>query len=412
MADTFTSAAALLAHKSPVDPVVGLRPHLIQARARRVLAAFPGDVLYAVKCNDAPEVLRALWAGGVREFDTASIGEVRAVKALLPRARCHFMHPVKSVGAIAEAYHDHGVRRFVFDHPDELAKIVAATGCADDLELFVRLAVPGEGALLALTGKFGVGVEDAGALVRAARGYARTVGLTFHVGSQCVDPAAYGRAMALAAEVVRQVGPVDDLDVGGGFPARYLGDEPEFEAFVAAIREAVARHGLTCRLQCEPGRVLVADGASALARVELRRDDSLYLNDGVYGNLAELKWIGPQFPMRLVRAPGRATAAAPASTCSARPATASTRMPGPHWLPADTDEGDWVEVGMMGAYSNALKTGFNGFASEKLAILSDGGWYLGGPARRPARLCRWRPDQAERIEQRPGLDQVRGRDPR
>ena len=173
-------------------------------------------------------MLRALWDGGVREFDTASIGEVRAVKGLLPRARCHFMHPVKSIGAIAEAYHDHGVRRFVFDHPDELAKIVAATGCAEDLELFVRLAVPGEGALLALTGKFGVGVEDAGALVRAARGYAKLVGLTFHVGSQCVDPLAYGRAMTLAAEVVRQVGPVDDLDVGGGFPARYLGDEPEF----------------------------------------------------------------------------------------------------------------------------------------------------------------------------------------
>jgi ornithine decarboxylase len=381
MADTFISAAALLAHKSPVDPVVGLRPHLIQARARRVLAAFPGDVLYAVKCNDAPEVLQALWDGGVREFDTASIREVRAVKSLLPRALCHFMHPVKSVGAIAEAYHDHAVRRFVFDHPDELAKIVAATGCADDLELFVRLAVPGEGSLLALTGKFGVGVEDAGALVRAARGYARTVGITFHVGSQCVDPAAYGRAMALTAEVMRQVGPVDDLDVGGGFPARYLGDEPEFEAFVAVIREAAARYGLGCRLQCEPGRLLVADGASALSRVELRRDDSLYLNDGVYGNLAELKWIGPHFPMRLVRPPrasdgGRTGFDLFGPTCDSVDA-----MPGPHWLPADTDEGDWVEVGMMGAYSNALKTGFNGFASGKLAILSDAGWYLGGRER-------------------------------
>ena len=381
MADTFTSAAALLAHKSPVDPVVGLRPHLIQARARRVLAAFPGGVLYAVKCNDAPEVLRALWAGGVREFDTASIGEVRAVRALLPRARCHFMHPVKSVGAIAEAYHEHGVRRFVFDHPDELAKIVAATGCAEDLELFVRLAVPGEGALLALTGKFGVGVEDAGALVRAARGYARVVGLTFHVGSQCVDPLAYGRAMALAAEVVRQVGPVDDLDVGGGFPARYLGDEPEFEAFVAVIREAMGRHGLSCRLQCEPGRVLVADGASALARVELRRDDSLYLNDGVYGNLAELKWIGPRFPMRLVRAARASDGGRTGFDLFGPTCDSIDSMPGPHWLPADTDEGDWVEVGMMGAYSNALKTGFNGFSSGKLAILSDGGWYLGGRRR-------------------------------
>jgi ornithine decarboxylase len=386
MADTFSSAAALLAHRSPVDPVVGLRPHLIQARARRILAAFPGDVLYAVKCNDAPEVLQALWAGGVHQFDTASIGEVRAVKALLPQARCHFMHPVKSVGAVAEAYHEHGVRRFVFDHPDELAKIVAATGCADDLELFVRLAVPGEGAMLALTGKFGVGVDDAGSLVRAARGYGRTVGITFHVGSQCVDPAAYTRAIALAAAVVRQVGPVDDLDVGGGFPARYLGDEPEFEAFVAAIRESVSRHGLACRLQCEPGRALVADGASTLARVELRRGDSLYLNDGVYGNLAELKWIGPRFPMRLVRAPRASDGGRTGFDLFGPTCDSVDSMPGPHWLPADTDEGDWVEVGMMGAYSNALKTGFNGFGSERMAILADGGWYLGEPARRPARM--------------------------
>ena len=391
MADTFTSAAALLAHTSPSGPVVGLRPHLIRARARRMLAAFPGAVLYAVKCNDTPEVLRALWAGGVREFDTASIGEVRAVRGLLPQATCHFMHPVKSVGAIAEAYHDHGVRRFVFDHPDELAKIVAATGCADDLELFVRLAVPGEGALLALTGKFGVGVADAGALVRAARGYARSVGLTFHVGSQCVDPTAYARAIGLAAEVIGLVGPVEDLDVGGGFPARYRGDEPAFETFVAVIREAVARHGLSCRLQCEPGRALVADGASALARVELRRDESLYLNDGVYGNLAELKWIGPQFPMRLVRPPrasdgGRIGFDLYGPTCDS-----IDSMPGPHWLPADTDEGDWVEVGMMGAYSNALKTAFNGFSSEQHALLSDEGWYLGrrdgAPVERERRIA-------------------------
>ena len=216
MADTFSSAAALLLHRSEVDPVLCLRPHLIRARARRMVDAFPGDMLYAVKCNDAPEVLRALWAGGVRHFDTASIGEVRLVRRLLPDARCHFMHPVKSLEAIAEAYHEHGVRRFVLDHADELAKIVVATDCARDLELFVRLAVPGEGAVLSLTGKFGVGVAEAAELVRRARAHAAEIGLTFHVGSQCVDPLAYARAIELAAAVTRRAGPVDHLDVGGG----------------------------------------------------------------------------------------------------------------------------------------------------------------------------------------------------
>src|SRR4051794_1294048 len=188
MADTFTSAAALLARHSPVDPVVGLRPHLIRARARRMLATFPGDVLYAVKCNDAPEVLTALWAGGVREYDTASIGEVRAVRRLLPQARCHFMHPVKATAAIAEAYREHGVRRFVCDHPDELAKIVAAIGGPTDPELFVRLAVPGDGAVLALAGKFGAGVAGGAAPVRAARGHARGGRPPLPLRPPCVGP--------------------------------------------------------------------------------------------------------------------------------------------------------------------------------------------------------------------------------
>ncbi len=377
MADTFSSAAALLVHRSPVDPVLCLRPHLVRARARRVVDAFPGGVLYAVKCNDAPEVLRALWAGGVREFDTASIGEVRLVKSLFPDARCHFMHPVKSAEANAEAYHAHGVRRFVLDHAGELAKIIGATGGAGDLELFVRLAVPGEGAVLALTGKFGVPVAEAAALLRSARPHARAVGLTFHVGSQCVEPAAYVRAIELAAEVVRRAGAIDHLDVGGGFPAIYQGDEPVFERFVAVIVEAVRRRGLSCALQCEPGRALVADGASVLARVELRRGGGLYLNDGVYGNLAELKWIGPRFPMRLVRQ-GRLSAAAPPAAFDLYGPTCDSvdSMPGPHWLPADAREGDWIEVGMMGAYSNALKTRFNGFESDHLAFIEDDGWYL------------------------------------
>ena len=382
MVQSYRSAAALLLARSPVDPVVCFRPHLIEARARRIVAAFPGDVLYAVKCNDHPEVLKALWAGGVREFDTASIGEVRAVKELLPDALCRFMHPVKGAEAIAEAYHVHGVRRFVFDHADELAKIVAATGGgADDLELFVRVAVPGDGAVLTLTGKFGVPVDEAATLVRAARAHARRVGLTFHVGSQCVDPAAYTRAVALCGEVARRAGGVDDLDVGGGFPAAYKGDEPEFEAFVAAIVRAVVKEGLgACALQCEPGRVLVADGASVLARVELRRESGLYLNDGVYGNLAELKWIGPYFPLRLVRPEGRAAAVGRQLAFDLYGPTCDSidSMPGPHWLPADALEGDWVEVGMMGAYSNALSTRFNGFGSDRVAFVRDAGWYLTG----------------------------------
>jgi ornithine decarboxylase len=383
MVQAFSGAAALLAIRNPVDPVLCLRPRVLAATARRIVDAFPGDVLYAVKCNDQPLVLESLWAGGVHQFDTASIAEVRLVRERLPDAACHFMHPVKSPEAIAEAYHRHGVRRFVFDHADELDKIAEATAGADDLELFLRLSVPGDGAVLTLTGKFGVDVGQAPGLLRAARGRARAVGLTFHVGSQCVDTAAFARAIALAAAVVREAGPVGHLDVGGGFPAAYQGHEPSFEAFVRTIQLEARRHRLACRLQCEPGRALVAAGASVLARVELRRGRALYLNDGVYGNLAELKWIGPHFPMRVVRDGARAVEHEAfdlfGPTCDS-----IDSMPGPHWLPVDTAEGEWLEIGMMGAYSNALKTRFNGFASAEPAVLDDAPWYLGAANAKPA----------------------------
>ena len=377
MADTYRSAAALLSRRLPEAPVVCIRPHLVEARARRILSAFPGDVLYAVKCNDTPLVLEALWRGGVRHFDTASIGEIRDVKALLPDAKCHFMHPVKSADAIAEAYHQHGIRRFVFDHADELSKIMAATDGAPDLELFVRLAVPGQGALLTLTGKFGVDSDEATRMLRLARPHAKSLGITFHVGSQCLVPDAYAAAIALASDVARRAGGIDDLDVGGGFPAIYQGDEPGFEMFVRSITRAVREHGFAgVRLQAEPGRVLVADGASVLTKVELRRNDQLYINDGVYGNLAELKWIGPKFPVRVVRPSGAVHGCQRAFDLFGPTCDSIDSMPGPHWMSEQVAEGDWIEVGMMGAYSNALRTNFNGFDETKLAIIGDTGWYL------------------------------------
>ena len=378
MVRSYRSVEALLCHRSSASPVVCLRPHLIRARASAMVGAFPGDVLYAVKCNDAPEVLRALWDGGVRQFDTASLAEIRAVRTALPGAACHFMHPVKSAEAIDEAYRRHGVRRFVLDHMDELQKILAVTGMAQDLELIVRLAVPGEGAMLSLTGKFGVPVEDAVDLLRAARRHARSTGLTFHVGSQCVDVRAFTHAIRLVGEVVRRAGAVDHLDVGGGFPARYAGDEPEFAAFVAVIEDTLLEQGLDgTALQCEPGRMLVADGASVLTRIELRRGQALYLNDGVYGNLAELKWVGPRFPLRLLRDGAEVEAPEAGFDLFGPTCDSIDSMPGPHRVAGSAMAGDWIEVGMMGAYSTALSTRFNGFASDAMVVVEDAGWYLG-----------------------------------
>ena len=376
MIQSFSSAAALFHASGNEAPVLGFRRQTMRSRVRSTIESFPGDVLYAVKCNANPYVLQALYEGGLRHFDTASIEEIRLVRGLFTDAHCHFMHPVKSRLAIDEAYFVHGVRRFVVDHGSELDKILDVTSDAEDLEIFIRLAVPGDGAVLALTGKFGAGLDEAAVLLRRAKAVAASTGLTFHVGSQMLDPFAYARAIKIAADVAARAGGVDQLDVGGGFPANYVGNEPQFDEFVNVIEDAVAAHGFAhCRLQCEPGRLLVADGASVIAKVEMRRGNSLFINDGVYGHLAELKWVGPQFPTRLIRVGQGARTGGHAFDLFGPTCDTIDSMPGPHWLPADAQEGDWIEFGMMGAYSNALATRFNGFGEAEHVWLEDEPWY-------------------------------------
>lgn len=370
MVQSFASARALVTSIAPTEAILALRPERAQSRARAVRSSFAGDVLYAVKCNDHPVMLWALYEGGITGFDVASLDEIERVRAVAPESACHYMNPVKSAESIDIAYRRHRIRRFAFDHRDELSKIVQMTDGAADLELMLRIAVPGDAALLSLSGKFGAYPEEAPALLRAARRVGREVGITFHVGSQCTSPHAFAEAIRIVGEIVAVAGPIDHLDVGGGFPALYVGDEPTFEAYAGVIEATAAAAGLTCALQCEPGRALVADCASAIARVELRKRNQLFLNDGVYNNLAELKWLGPCFPMNLVRP----SVAQPVGFDLFGPTCDSIdSMPGPHWLPADVAAHDYVEIGMLGAYSSVFRTRFNGLGSSRCVILDDAG---------------------------------------
>ncbi len=240
------SIDAVVARERPAEPLVCLRPAVIAGAARCFIAAFPGDVLYAVKCNPEPRVLRAVWAGGVHHFDCASLPEIALVRKLLPGAEVHFMHPVKARHAIHAAYHEHDVTDFAFDSAEELEKILQETvpvglvGAPPTLGLFVRLAVT-QGGAYDLSGKFGVGADEAAALLRAARPHAARLGIAFHVGSQCLDPAVYAQAMELAAEAVALAEvAVDIVDVGGGFPVSYPdGTPPPLDAYVAAISEGM-----------------------------------------------------------------------------------------------------------------------------------------------------------------------------
>ena len=374
------SVDTVVARARPTDPMLCLRPAAIAAAARRFVGSFPGDVLYAVKCNPELRVLRALWAGGVRHYDCASLAEVALVRKLLPAAELHFMHPVKARPAIHEAFHRYGVSDFALDSADELAKILQETvpvGLVGDppiLGLFVRLALPKGDAVLDLSGKFGAALEEAVDLLRAARPHAARLGVTFHVGSQCLEPGAYARAIALAGEVASCGVAVDIVDVGGGFPVSYPDmTPPPLGGYIAAIATAASALPTAVRLWAEPGRALVAGGGSLVLQVQLRRDDALFVNDGVYGSLSDAGALGFRFPARRIRLGEADGTAAPFAdfaffgpTCDR-----ADRMGGPFRLPADMREGDWVELGQLGAYGACLRTQFNGFGRGDLVEVAD-----------------------------------------
>jgi ornithine decarboxylase len=379
-AATLPTVDAVVARLRPDEPLLCLRPSTVASASRQFVAAFPGDVLYAVKCNPEPRVLRAVSAGGVRHFDCASLAEIALVRRVLPGAEVHFMHPVKSRGAIRRAFHEFGVTDFAFDSVDELAKIVQETvslglvGAPATLGLFVRLAVK-QGGAYDLSGKFGVGGDAAAALLRAARPHAARLGVAFHVGSQCLDPAAYVRAIDLAAEAIARSGvAVEIVDVGGGFPVSYPDSvPPPIGDYVAAIAEAAGHLGDGVRLWAEPGRALVAGGASVVAQVQLRRDRALYINDGVYGSLSDAGHPGFRFPCRRLGSEASMTDDAALVTFELFGPTCDSadHMRGPFLLPADMREGEWIELGQLGAYGACLRTRFNGFDGGELVEVAD-----------------------------------------
>jgi ornithine decarboxylase len=350
-----------------------LRPHAARRAARFFIEKFPGRSLYAVKANPSPELLRILWDEGVTHYDVASIAEVRLVNETLPEAVLCFMHPVKAEEAIREAY-ARGVRTFSLDTMDELEKIVWATGGADDLNLCVRIRVSSDHSKLSLASKFGAEPGEMKALLFAARQAADALGICFHVGSQAMTPAAYSEAMErVRAAIVEAAVTVDIVDVGGGFPSVYPGMEPPaLEAYFDVISKAFESLPISysAELWCEPGRALCAEYASVLVRVEKRRGDTLYINDGAYGALFDAAHIGWRFPVKLVREEDSDARDMPFSfygpTCDDL-----DHMAGPFHLPADVGPGDYVEIGMLGAYGCAMRTGFNGFGSAARVIVED-----------------------------------------
>ena len=367
-------AAADIAKLAPERPVTLLRPHAARRAARYFVEKFAGKSMYAVKANPSPELIRLLWESGITHFDVASIAEVRLVAGVAPEATLCFMHPVKAPEAIAEAYFNYGVRTFSLDSEEELQKIVEATKHASDLTLCVRMRASSNHSKLSLAAKFGAEQEEMAALLMATRQAADALGICFHVGSQAMSPAAYSQALArVRAAIVAASVTVDVIDVGGGFPSVYPGMEPPpLEAYFHAIHQAFEELPISysAELWCEPGRALCAEYASLLVRVERRRGDELYINDGAYGALFDAAHIGWRFPVKLAR---ETESDAELTSFAFYGPTCDDMdyMAGPFELPADVKAGDYIEIGMLGAYGSAMRTGFNGFGTVDSVIVDD-----------------------------------------
>ncbi|WFL77308.1 type III PLP-dependent enzyme [Altererythrobacter arenosus] len=375
----YPDAKAVVRDLAPDEPVILNRPHAAARAARFFVEKFPGKSLYAVKANPTPELIQTLWEAAITHYDVASIAEVRLVRGLLPEAVLCFMHPIKTPAAIREAYHQHGVKTFSLDSIEELEKIVDA--CRDpetgeeagDLRLAVRLRVSSEYSELSLASKFGCDLLEAPQLLQQTRQHCDWLGVCFHVGSQAMSPFAYVQALDRTRAAIAEASVVIDMvDVGGGFPSWYPELEPPpLEDYFQIIHQHFYALPIAynAELWCEPGRALSAEYSSMIVRVERRRGEELYINDGAYGALYDAAHVGWRFPVRALEDDLRdpdADFAFYGPTCDD-----ADYMKGPFPLPSDIQAGDYIEIGMLGAYGAAMKTGFNGFGDAEQVIVSD-----------------------------------------
>ena len=376
----YPSFAALIEKTRPTLPYYALHPSRFRAAAKRFLELFPGTTMYAVKANPALHVLDQIYEAGIRHFDTASLAEIELIRGRYPDSICHFMAPVRIPGEAGAAARQHGITDFVVDCDPELDKLLSETDGGKGLRIFVRVATPLGGAMLELSSKFGTTPANAGRLLKRIASSGAKPALTFHVGSQCLSPFTYAQAVELARRAVAAGGvTISALDVGGGFPGPYIGnDVPPFHWYFDTVREAIADFPMAegADVYCEPGRALCAEGCSMIARVVLRRDDQLFINDGIYGSFDELAvpaWTA-DYPRRVFsfgpsgRVRERRGEMKPFKVFGPTCDTLDV-LPRPLLLPQTIQQDDYIVFETMGAYSIALRTGFNGFYPNDWAIV-------------------------------------------
>jgi ornithine decarboxylase len=371
----FKTVDELINQLKPEQPIYCIRKKSIQLASTYFKCKFPGKVLYAVKTNPHPEVLKTIVESGIENFDVASIQEIKDIRAINPNAKCSYMHTVKNRESIKEAYFRYNVKAFSLDTKDELIKIIEATNQAKDLELFVRVAVSNEHAEIDLSKKFGASMSEATGLLRLTKQYAKKIGLSFHVGSQCMHPISYAKGISDIGNIIKKTKIVPDyINIGGGFPAIYPDLVPQsLDCYFEEIKKGLTNLNLEKlpEILCEPGRALVAESGSTIVRVNLRKKQKLYINDGTYGTLFDAGTPNMVYPSRLIKNGKIISKKLTAFDFYGPTCDSMDYMKGPFLLPNNIKENDYIELGQLGAYGLTFRTQFNGFYSDEIYEVED-----------------------------------------
>ena len=371
----FKSVEDLIYQLKPNDPVYCIRKQPIFNASKFFQKEFPGKILYAVKTNPNEEVLRTIIESGINQFDVASIKEIETIKKLNKYAKCSYMHTVKSRENIKESYFKYGIKTFALDSKDELIKIIETTNYAKDLELFVRVSVSNEHAEIDLSKKFGVVSSEATGLFRLTKQYSKKIGISFHVGSQCMHPISYIKGIEEIGKVIKKTKIIPNyINVGGGFPTIYpdLISQPMLNYF-NEIKSGLNKLKLDKMPEviCEPGRAIVAESGSTIVRVILRKKQKLFINDGTYGTLFDAGVPNIVYPSKLITQNRIISKKMTAYDFYGPTCDSLDYMKGPFLLPNNVKEGDYIELGQLGAYGLTFRTEFNGFYSDQIYEVED-----------------------------------------
>ena len=373
----FKSVEEIVNQLKPEKPVYCIRKNSIRSATRFFKDNFPGKILYAVKTNPHPLVIEKIIESGVDQFDVASIEEIKAIRNFSQTAKCSYMHTVKSRESIKEAYFKYGVKTFSLDTKDELIKIIETTNNAKDLELFVRVAVSNEHAEIDLSKKFGALSSEAAGLLRLAKQHSKKIGLSFHVGSQCMHPISYTKGISDIGNIIKKTKIVPDyINVGGGFPTIYPDLIPQsMKNYFNEIKKSLYDLKLENlpEIICEPGRALVAESGSTIVKVNLRKKQKLYINDGTYGTLFDAGTPNIVFPSKMIKENTNKIISKKHTAFDFFGPTCDSMdyMKGPFLLPNNIKENDYIELGQLGAYGLTFRTQFNGYYSDEIYEVED-----------------------------------------